>query len=237
MTKSNADNARQENELSKQTLVAAEQGVADVQAMSSAMEIIKASSHDIAKIIKTIDEIAFQTNILALNAAVEAARAGEAGMGFAVVADEVRNLAQRSAGAAKETEGQISAALANIDQGVSITAKVSQSLHEIATKARRVDELASASATAAIEQNQGISQINIAVSEMDTVIQSNAAGAQESAAAAQELSSQAEMMHDAVLILSRLVEKKSEEENAAIPPSNLGPSRTTVSARPEVAVR
>ena len=117
MTRHNAENAQKANELAKQARSAADKGVADMQAMNAAMEAIKNSSDDIAKIIKTIDEIAFQTNILALNAAVEAARAGEAGMGFAVVADEVRNLAQRSAQAAKETAGQIEGAISQDGAG------------------------------------------------------------------------------------------------------------------------
>jgi methyl-accepting chemotaxis protein len=169
------------------------------------MEAIKVSSDDIAKIIKTIDEIAFQTNILALNAAVEAARAGEAGMGFAVVADEVRNLAQRSAQAAKETAGKIEGAIAKTSQGVEISATVAQTLKDIVTKVRQVDELVAEVASASREQTQGISQINSAVSQMDKVTQSNAASAEESAAAAQELNSQAAAMKESVNKLLELV--------------------------------
>jgi hypothetical protein len=135
-TNRNADNSSKANALAKQARQAAERGADDMQAMSQAMQGIKTSSDDIAKIIKTIDEIAFQTNILALNAAVEAARAGEAGMGFAVVADEVRSLAQRSAQAAKETAAKIEGAIAKTTQGVEINVKVAQALHDIVTKAR-----------------------------------------------------------------------------------------------------
>ena len=117
MTKRNAENAQKANDLAKEARHSADKGAGDMQTMSTAMEAIKVSSDDIAKIIKTIDEIAFQTNILALNAAVEAARAGEAGMGFAVVADEVRNLAQRSAQAAKETATKIEGAITKTDRG------------------------------------------------------------------------------------------------------------------------
>src|SRR5690606_32986476 len=114
---------------------------ADMGAMGAAMREIQSSSDEIRKIIKTIDEIAFQTNILALNAAVEAARAGEAGMGFAVVADEVRALAQRSAQAAKETAAKIENAVTRTHQGVALTSKVEQALNEIVSNSRRVDEL------------------------------------------------------------------------------------------------
>jgi len=206
MTKRNAENAQKANDLAKQARSAADKGVADMQAMSTAMEAIKGSSDDIAKIIKTIDEIAFQTNILALNAAVEAARAGEAGLGFAVVADEVRNLAQRSAQAAKETAAKIEGAINKTAQGVNICGKVAQTLNDIVAKARQVDELAAEVAGASREQTQGITQINAAVGQMDKVTQSNAANAEESAAAAEELNAQAETMKQSVMELLKLVE-------------------------------
>jgi methyl-accepting chemotaxis protein len=205
MTKRNAENSQKANELAKQARSAADKGVGDMQAMSAAMEAIKTSSDDIAKIIKTIDEIAFQTNILALNAAVEAARAGEAGMGFAVVADEVRSLAQRSAQAAKETATKIEGAIARTAQGVGINQKVAAALNEIVTKARQVDELVAEVAGASHEQTQGITQINVAVGQMDKVTQSNAANAEESAAAAEELNAQAEAMKESVGELLHLV--------------------------------
>jgi len=205
MTKRNAENAQKANDLAKQARTAADKGAGDMQTMSTAMEAIKVSSDNIAKIIKTIDEIAFQTNILALNAAVEAARAGEAGMGFAVVADEVRNLAQRSAQAAKETADKIEGAIGNTAQGVEISRKVAETLNEIVVKARQVDELAAEVAGASKEQTQGITQINIAVGQMDKVTQNNAASAEECAAAAEELNAQAETMKHSVGELLQLV--------------------------------
>ena len=211
MTKSNAENAQKANDLAREARSAADKGAEDMRAMNQAMEAIKASSDDIAKIIKTIDEIAFQTNILALNAAVEAARAGEAGMGFAVVADEVRNLAQRSAQAAKETTIKIEGAISKTAQGVEISRKVAQALDEIVIKARQVDELASEVASASRQQTQGITQINTAVGQMDQVTQSNAASAEESAAAAEELSSQSILMKEAVGELTRLMGDSSTE--------------------------
>jgi len=159
----------------------------------------------IGKIIKTIDEIAFQTNILALNAAVEAARAGEAGMGFAVVADEVRNLAQRCAQSAKETAAKIEGAITKTAQGVEISTKVTETLQEIVVKVRQVDELVGEVATASREQSQGITQVNTAVGQMDKVTQSNAANAEESASASEELNAQAESLKDAVAQLLQLV--------------------------------
>jgi len=205
MTRRNAENARQANDLAKQARTAADKGVGNMQTMAAAMHAIKVSSDDIAKIIKTIDEIAFQTNILALNAAVEAARAGEAGMGFAVVADEVRNLAQRCAQAAKETASKIEGAIVKTAQGVDISSQVAATLNEIVTKVRQVDDLVSEVAGASREQTEGITQINSAVAQMDQVTQSNAANAEESAAAAEELNGQAEIMKESVAELLQLV--------------------------------
>jgi len=205
MTKRNADSAGNAKILSGATRAAAEAGNADMAKMRSAMDAIKTSSNDIGKIIKTIDEIAFQTNILALNAAVEAARAGEAGAGFAVVAEEVRALAQRSANSAKETAAKIEVAIQSGEQGVLISGKVARSLDVIVEKARQVDEIVAEIATASQEQNQGIGQINTAVSQMDKITQSNAASAEETAAASEELSAQAVTLKETVGHLRQLV--------------------------------
>jgi methyl-accepting chemotaxis protein len=187
--------------------------------LRQAMDEIKNASGDVAKIIKTIDEIAFQTNILALNAAVEAARAGEAGMGFAVVADEVRNLAQRSAKAAKETADKIEASIRKSELGMQASGKVVESLTEVTSKSQnvdqslreilslvqQVDEQVSQIAMASQEQNGGITQINTAISQMDRVTQGNAASAEESAGASEELKSQAAALRNSVQQLMLLV--------------------------------
>jgi methyl-accepting chemotaxis protein len=205
MTKRNAENARQARELSTQTRSSTEDGARRVDEMHTAMNAIKASSDDIAKIIKTIDEIAFQTNILALNAAVEAARAGEAGAGFSVVAEEVRNLAQRSATAARDTAGKIETAITKSQQGVAIASEVSRALGEILTKARDMDEVIAEIAQASSEQSNGIGQVNIAISQMDRITQANAGSAEETAAAAEQLNAQALTLRDSTADLRRLI--------------------------------
>lgn len=205
MTSSNAESARTAKQLAEQTRQAAEHGNDQMQQMSAAMDAIKASSDNIAKIIKTIDEIAFQTNILALNAAVEAARAGEAGAGFAVVAEEVRALAQRSAQAAKETAEKIDDSIAKSANGVELSGRVASSLKEISERASRMDKIVGEIATASGEQTRGINQVNQAVSQMDKVTQANAGSAEETAAAAEELNAQAAAMLDSVGELQRLV--------------------------------
>jgi len=227
MTKRNAESATQAKELATQTRAAADAGATEMEEMKRAMDAIKSSSDGISKIIKTIDEIAFQTNILALNAAVEAARAGEAGMGFAVVADEVRNLAQRSAQSAKETATKIEDSVQKSAHGVEICGKVAQSLGEIVAKARQVDTLVAEIASASTEQTQGISQVNSAISQMDKVTQANAAGAEESAAAAEELTSQTVVQKESVAALLALVSNKASDTQAAGP----------VAAAPAVTVR
>ena len=234
MTKRNAETAGQVKALGGDARKAGDLGVKDMTALMGAMDDIKRSSGDIAKIIKTIDEIAFQTNILALNAAVEAARAGEAGAGFAVVADEVRNLAQRCAQAAKETAGKIEDAVQKSARGADISAKVAKSLEEIVGKARQVDELAGEVAAASQEQSQGIAQVNTAVTQMDQVTQSNAANAEESAAAAEELTAQAESLKEAVSQLLRLVDGQGRLASAATagasPARNPGANRVGAKA-------
>jgi methyl-accepting chemotaxis protein len=205
MTAHNAENASNAKTLAVEARLAADSGTSEMEKMNIAMEAIKKSSDDISKIIKTIDEIAFQTNILALNAAVEAARAGEAGMGFAVVADEVRNLAHRSAISAKETADKIQDAISKSGQGVEICTVVSSKLREVVEKAHKVDDLVAEIANASREQSTGIGQVNTAVSQMDKVTQSSAANAEETAAAAEELNAQSLELRTAVQELQAMV--------------------------------
>lgn len=233
MVKRSAESAKQTKELAASTRLTAEAGVQSNQRLNDSLGSIRSASNDmrqavdsirdssanVSKIIRTIDEIAFQTNILALNAAVEAARAGEAGLGFAVVADEVRNLAQRSATAAKETAVLIEAAVQQSAQGVAVNEKVITSVDtvavaaqevgkafdEIVQRVKEVDEQAAGIATASSEQSTGIQQINVAVSRLDKLTQSNAASAEESASASEELSSQASTVKDSIHQLQRMV--------------------------------
>ncbi len=177
-----------------------------LQEMVQSMEEITGSSDKISKIIKVIDEIAFQTNILALNAAVEAARAGEAGMGFAVVADEVRNLAQRSAQAAKDTASLIEESIAKSQEGSERLQKVADVMHAITESTSKVKTLVDEVNLGSQEQSRGIQQISKAISQMDHVTQSAAASAEEGASASEQLSAQAEAMGQAVRKLSQLVE-------------------------------
>lgn len=209
-TRNNAGHAQQAKDIASETRQASEKGVANMREMGVAMAAIRAASDDISKIIKTIDEIAFQTNILALNAAVEAARAGEAGMGFAVVADEVRALAQRSAAAAKETAAKVAASLACSHQGSELEGKVAGALNDIASRARKLDDLAAAVASASNGQGESVSQLNAAISQMDKVTQTNAANAEESAGAAEELHAQAEAMQESAADLLRLIGGQSQ---------------------------
>ncbi len=205
MTRQNADNANQANLLMSETTKVVEEANQSMVELTESMKEISAASEETAKIIKTIDEIAFQTNLLALNAAVEAARAGEAGAGFAVVADEVRNLAMRAADAAKNTANLIEGTVKKIRNGSEIVTRTNEAFGKVATGAKKASELVGEIAAASQEQAQGIEQINKAVSEMDRVVQKNAASAEESASAAEEMSAQAETMKGYVSELMALV--------------------------------
>jgi methyl-accepting chemotaxis protein len=214
MTNQNADNANEAKKLAETAWSSAEKGSEAMTRMSTAIDDIKTSSDETAKIIKTIDEIAFQTNLLALNAAVEAARAGEAGKGFAVVAEEVRNLAQRSAEAARTTADMIEGSVKNADTGVSISKEVAESLGEIAEGSRKVNDLVGEISAASTEQSQGIDQISTAVTQMDQITQSNAANAEESASASEELSAQAEELSRMVRDLEGIVNGTKSDDRS-----------------------
>ncbi len=198
VTKQNADNSNVAKDLAEEARTAANEGDASMKQMAEAINQIKQSADNTAKIIKSIDDIAFQTNLLALNAAVEAARAGEAGKGFAVVAEEVRNLAMRSAEAAKNTADLIEQSVKNADNGVKITEEVAKSLSKIVDRADKVGGLIAGIATASNEQSTGIDQVTKSVAQMNEVTQSNAANAEESASAVEELNSLAEELQDLV---------------------------------------
>ncbi|TCL64773.1 methyl-accepting chemotaxis protein [Hydrogenispora ethanolica] len=206
MVQQNSENTHQAGLLSKQTIEFAERGNHEMEQMMTSMNELKRSSDQIAKIIKVIDEIAFQTNILALNAAVEAARAGEAGMGFAVVAEEVRNLAQRSAQAAKDTAAIIENNIELAAKGVTVSERVQEALVSITQQAKKVNELMEEIVVASQEQSQGIMQVNKAIAQMETVTMSNAAGAEESASAAEELNAQVYNTREIVQQLKGLVD-------------------------------
>ncbi len=205
MTRQTAENANHANSLIVETSSVVDRANQSMIELNGSMQEISTASEETAKIIKTIDEIAFQTNLLALNAAVEAARAGEAGAGFAVVADEVRNLAMRAADAAKNTSRLIEGTVKKIRNGSETVAKTNDAFTEVATGVKKVSELVGEIAAASSEQAQGIEQINRAVSEMDKVVQQNAASAEESASASEELNAQADQMKGYVTDLVDLV--------------------------------
>jgi len=204
--KQNADNARLANQLTEEVRRSSEEGVSHMQGMSTAIDAIKKASEETAAIIKTIDDIAFQTNLLALNAAVEAARAGDAGKGFAVVAEEVRNLAQRSGAAARDTTEKIRRSKELAENGVQMTKTVEGSLQKIFDDSKKAVEYVQLIAKASNEQSAGIGQLNIAISELDKVTQSNAASSEESAAAGSELNNQASYLDATVNELAQLAQ-------------------------------
>jgi len=188
---SNTENAQEANKLSKTSLQSAEGGNVQMKNLVTAMERINSSSGEIKKVIKTIDDIAFQINLLALNANVEAARAGKYGKGFAVVADEVRNLAVRSANAVKETTLMVEESIVNINNGNILVEKTASQLELIAFGSKKVATLVEEITSASKEQSEGLNQISSGLGQVDQVTQSNTAGAEQSASAAEELAAMA----------------------------------------------
>ncbi len=234
MVKTNSENTTSSKALSAQARDAVETGKGQIDQMTSTLTEIKRAVNEmkqavsemqeadnqVAKIVKDIDEIAFQTNILALNAAVEAARAGEAGLGFAVVADEVRNLAHRSAQAARETSDKIELSIQKSHVNVQASSKVSDSINQLEQRSQEVinsfgkimektisvDKVIDEIANAGREQSSGVSQINNSLSQMDKVVQSNAAQAEETAAASHEMLSQSESLMETVKNILAVIE-------------------------------
>ena len=233
MTKRNAENSQSANACMQQEVGPNFQRIQDRLArMDQAMNQTLDASRETAKIIKTIDEIAFQTNLLALNAAVEAARAGEAGMGFAVVADEVRNLAARSAEAAKNTQALLENSTARLAETEAHFREANEAISLNAQLGKKVSDLVAEISAASREQAQGIEQINTAVGQMDSVTQSNAANAEESASATQVLNSQAEAMHTAVDELLALV---GSAQRSVVPATDEAVGRQPAAKRPITA--
>ncbi len=218
MTHTNAENARNADTLAGQATRTAKEGDRTVGELNQAMAGINESSQKIGRIIKVIEEIAFQTNLLALNAAVEAARAGEHGKGFAVVADEVRSLAQRAAQAARETTELIENSVQRVRDGGRVAGEVGTALGAIVTDVEKVSVLIEGIARASAEQAQGVDQVNSAVSQMDKVTQQNASASEEAAAAAQELAGQAASLTAIVVDMQCLVNGARPTE-AAVQPS------------------
>jgi methyl-accepting chemotaxis protein len=198
--KNNSENAKQANQLANTASTVAEKGGSVVKEVVGTMSSINESSRKIVDIISVIDGIAFQTNILALNAAVEAARAGEQGRGFAVVAAEVRNLAQRSAGAAKEIKHLIDDSVSKVGEGSKLVAQAGATMEEIVSAVKHVTDIMSEISAASIEQSQGIEQVNQAITQMDEVTQQNAALVEEAAAAAESLEEEAQRLMSSVSV-------------------------------------
>ncbi|MBB3219408.1 methyl-accepting chemotaxis protein [Pseudoduganella umbonata] len=235
--RTNADNARQANQMAAAAAGAAAKGGDVVQQVVGRMNSIDASSKKIVDIIGTIDGIAFQTNILALNAAVEAARAGEQGRGFAVVAGEVRNLAQRSAAAAREIKELIGASVAEVAEGSRLVTQAGSTMDEITASVRRVSDVIGEITAASVEQSAGIEEVNGAIVQMDAVTQQNAALVEQSAAAAESMQHQASALADVVSVFRTGAAPAPLMAVKAVAVPSKAPARAPVAAKPALAIR
>lgn len=232
MARKNTENTRAAAELAGRLKAAFSQTNRLLDDTVGAMQELTGSSEKISKIIKVIDEIAFQTNILALNAAVEAARAGEAGMGFAVVADEVRNLAQRSAQAARDTSSLIEDSIARSRDGKAKVDGVAAAIRAIAADSNQIQVLVDEVNVASQEQSRGIEQVAKAVTQMEGLTQRAAASAEESASASTELTAQASGLKDVVERLSEMVGIQTHGTGShSAPPASRGLAATVATSR------
>ena len=222
--KQNADNAKQANQLALSASTVAIKGGEVVSQVVLTMKGINDSSKKIADIISVIDGIAFQTNILALNAAVEAARAGEQGRGFAVVASEVRNLAGRSADAAKEIKGLITASVERVAQGTALVDQAGSTMTEVVSSIKRVTDIMGEISAASAEQSAGVAQVGEAITQMDQATQQNAALVEESAAAAESLKGQAQQLVGAVAVFKLSGNEQSYAQNYTSAPVAYAPA-------------
>jgi methyl-accepting chemotaxis protein len=237
MSRQNNLNAREAHTLSGGARASAERCTVSMKRLSLAIEKIKVSADATAKIVKTIDEIAFQTNMLALNAAVEAARAGDAGKGFAVVAEEVRNLSRRSAEAAKNTSSLIQESVKNAESGVSLNNEVLKNLEEINGQVQKVTTVMADITAASEQQSLGVEQINAAVEQMNQVTQQVAASAQASASGAERLSGHANEMR--IMVDSFQLNMTAEGRLSAgepVSPEPFDPEKDSLTGRNERAV-
>jgi methyl-accepting chemotaxis protein len=234
MTKNNAENAGTADGLMKEANHVVSTANDSMGRLTQSMAEISKASEETSKIIKTIDEIAFQTNLLALNAAVEAARAGEAGAGFAVVADEVRNLAMRAADAAKNTAQLIEGTVKKVNDGSQLVSATNEAFTKVAQSSAKVGDLIGEISAASREQSSGIDQVNIAITEMDKVVQQNAANAEESASASEEMNAQAEQLKEYVDDLVMLV-TGNRNQTAAAPVRRQRPASTIGASQPQKA--